>query len=111
MPAGIGSMTSPAKTRTTRGMSTAASASRLGLPLVAEGGPTTAVQGRDEADGVSGDEADPTEVEDHGGEDAPAVAAEYASWTTEGTWRPALANKRGPSFVFMACPLASKQEL
>ena len=76
MPAGIGSMTSPAKTRTTRGMSTAASASRLGLPLQAEGGPTTAVQGRDEADGVSGDEADPTEIEDHEGEDAPAAPSD-----------------------------------
>ena len=76
MPAGLGSMTSPAKTRTTRGMSTAASASRLGLSLQAEGGPTTEVHDRAEADGVSGDEADPTEVEDHGGEDAPAAPSD-----------------------------------
>ena len=69
-------MTSPAKTRTTRGMSTAASASRLGLSLQAEGGPTTEVHDRAEADGVSGDEADPTEIEDPEGEDAPAAPSD-----------------------------------
>ena len=71
MPATLGSMTAPANTRSTRGVSAAASASRLGLRRLAEGEPAAEDLGRAEAYGVSGDEADPPEHEDYEGEGAP----------------------------------------